>query len=485
MEMLTIGKAQASSPHLPIIVDLDGTLTPSDTLIEGCLALFVRDPGSGAAALATLVAGRQRFKAEIARLAPTNADCLPVRAEFLEWLHRKRAEGHDIHLITAADQNIADVVAKRFDLFASAVGSGAGVNLKGKAKAAYLRTRFPEGFIYAGDSAADVHVWTESAGAVLVGRGLRHRDELDEAGVAILAEFPSPSAGWRHWTSLIRVHQWPKNVMIFVPLVLSHSWADVDIVVRAVLAFLIFNLIASSTYVLNDLTDLDADRAHETKRRRAMAAGVIAAHRGAGVAAAMLTLGLVLAALLSIPFFVTALAYLAITLAYSFRLKSVPLLDLAIIGGLFTLRVVMGIAACELPSSVWLLSFAMLFFFSLAAAKRHSELMRARRAGSTMPARRGYQPGDEALTLACGVSASFGAILIMLLYLRFEANQGGLYAHGDYLIAVPVTVLLWQLRIWLISQRGELHDDPVVFALRDRISWLAFTVIALAFALAI
>jgi 4-hydroxybenzoate polyprenyltransferase len=432
-----------------------------------------------------LASGREAFKDEIARLSPINADGLPIRTEFLAWLLAKRAEGHEIHLITAADQRVAEAVAKRFELFASAVGSSLIVNLKGTAKAGYLKTRFPDGFVYAGDSGADIDVWIRSAGAVLVGRGVRHRDELNEASVPIIAEFPSQSARWRHWTSLIRAHQWPKNVMIFVPAVLSHSWGDVDVIVRAVLAFLIFNVAASSTYILNDLADLDADRAHETKRLRAMAAGVIPAHHGAGVAAAMLTLGLVFAGLLSVPFFVTVLAYLATTVAYSFRLKSVPLLDLAIIGGLFTLRVVMGVAACELPSSVWLLSFAMLFFFSLAAAKRHAELMRARRTDSTMPLRRGYQPGDEALTLACGVSASFGAILIMLLYLRFEAAQGGLYPHGDYLVAVPVTVLLWQLRIWLLSHRGELHDDPVVFALGDWVSWLAFAVIALAFAVAI
>jgi 4-hydroxybenzoate polyprenyltransferase len=459
-------------------------LTQADTLFEGFLDILLHDPRAALTALISLREGRAKFRAQVARSSSIDIDRLPIRDDFLEWLMGKRAEGHEIHLLTAADQGIADAVAQRFTVFSSAVGSRDDLNLRGAAKASRLRSQFPNGFIYAGDGTADASLWSESTGAVLVGRGTRHRCDLDEAGVPVLAEFPSKSANWQHWTSLIRPHQWSKNVMIFVPMMLSHTWADTGVVVRAVLAFLIFNLIASSTYVLNDLADLSSDRAHERKRARAMAAGVIAPHIGAGVGSLMLSFGLVFALMLSPAFFVATIVYLVITMAYSFHLKRVPMLDLAIIGGLFTLRIVMGLVACDLPSSVWLLAFSMFFFFSLATAKRHAELIRARRNGWTMPAGRGYEPGDEALTLASGVSASFGAILIMLLYLRFEAEQSGLYMHGDILIGVPIAVLLWQLRIWLLSNRGDLYDDPVVFALRDRYSWLALIAVGVAFALA-
>jgi len=274
----------------------------------------------------------------------------------------------------------------------------------------------------------------------------------------------------RLWSRALRLHQWVKNVLLFVPLVIAREFDGVD--ARDVsLGFLIFGVVASGTYLVNDLNDLAADRAHPTKRYRAIASGRIGRTTATVVSAILITGGLAASFWLMPAFGVCAVAYVALTLAYSLKLKSEPLFDVFTIGVLFLMRLVAGMLLIDNPISLWLSAFAFTLFMSLAMAKRHSELTVALRESGRMPKGRGYQPEDTELTRTFGIGSALIAFLIMVLYFQFQALSTGLYDDIQWLYVIPVAVFAWTLRIWLKAHRGLLRDDPIVFALKDRTSW--------------
>lgn len=282
-----------------------------------------------------------------------------------------------------------------------------------------------------------------------------------------------------------RAHQWAKNALIFVPLVTGHAYTNQKSVLMATAGFVLLCLLASATYMINDIVDLEADRLHPTKRLRPFASGVLPTAFGLTAAPILISISLVGALLLSPSFALVLLLYLALALAYSFRVKKVPLLDVFVIGILFTLRIVMGTEVIGLGYSPWLLSFSWAFFLSLALAKRHIEVMRADHINVADVAGRGYRAADWPLTLSFGVGSGLISVVIMLLYLINDAAPSGFYGHFKWLYAVPAFVMMWLMRIWLLSHRMELEDDPVVFALRDRASLLVGLLTVLTFILAL
>ncbi len=281
---------------------------------------------------------------------------------------------------------------------------------------------------------------------------------------------------------MLRVHQWLKNAVLLVPLVLSHSLGNKAAVSDAIVAFFLFSLVASAAYIINDIVDLAADRAHPTKRKRALASGDIPVNAGIFTAVCLVVAGIGGGLWLSFPFALSVAVYLIVSLLYSLWLKRVAPLDVVVIGCLFTARIVAGTLVIAVPLSPWLISFSLFFFTALALAKRHSELMQH---NGNDGARRGYRAGDWPLTLNFGVGLTVGALVIMLLYVRLEAAQSGLYSRPLWLLATPVIVLAWAMYLWMKSHRGTLHDDPVVFAIQDPWSWLSAALIAGSMALAL
>jgi 4-hydroxybenzoate polyprenyltransferase len=372
---------------------------------------------------------------------------------------------------------VAEAVAAHIGLFDEVKGSSPPVNLKGEEKARFLASRFGRDFVYAGDNKSDLNIWKSCRGAILIGPAYRFRGQLERNGTEIVAEFPPKPPKAHAFAKMLRLHQWLKNTIIFAPLVLSHSLGNPEVILSALAAFVIFGLIASGTYIVNDLADIEADRHHPKKRTRALASGAISIATGSAIAACLILSGLIGSFSLSTGFALTMLSYLGLTLLYSFRLKREAPIDVLVIGLLFTLRIVAGTLMTEMPLSPWLISFSLVFFTSLALTKRHSELRQAAQKGTNEIKGRGYAPDDWPLTLTFGVSLAIGALVIMLLYVRLEAAQSGLYAHPLWLLVAPMVVLAWVMRLWMISQRGSLHEDPVVFAMRDRWSWMAGLVI--------
>jgi len=291
------------------------------------------------------------------------------------------------------------------------------------------------------------------------------------------AKADEPRSGPRAWLSALRVHQWSKNGLILVPLALAQAFANPAQLAESLLAFVAFCLVSSATYLVNDLFDLAADRAHATKRRRPIAAGEIAPGLAAGVATGLLVIGLVGASLLSRAFFGVMVIYVALTLLYSLRLKREPLIDVLTIGGLFTLRIVAGMVVIGQPVSLWLSSFTLVLFTSLATAKRHAELVRAASDGGGVEGR-AYLPADIPLTAAFGMASAMTAVVVMLLYMALEAAGTGLYRQLSPLFLIPLVLAAWLARIWIRAHRGALQDDPVIFALKDKASWLHAAAVA-------
>ncbi|MEB2848299.1 UbiA family prenyltransferase [Endobacterium cereale] len=469
-----------SQDLLPIVVDLDGTLVLSDTLHETAAIALFRNPLGLTRSLATLAKGRHMLKAALAREVDVTDEILPLREDLVKWLREKASEGHELHLCSAADQTIVDKVAQRVGIFASATGS-ASTNLKGKAKAAYLAERFPDGFFYAGDHAVDMPVWQASQGIVLAGVSEQVERRAKSLGKPVIKEFQTPSLTPKEFIKAIRIHHWTKNVLMFVPLILAHEWTNISLILHTVLAFCCLLAVTSATYLLNDIADLNADRQHWSKRNRALASGRMSIRFGFTLAGCLLLGGFITASLLSWEFASVLLAYLVITGSYSLGLKRVPLLDTLIIGLLFTTRLIMGTTLLDNPRPAWLLTFALFFFFSLATAKRHTEIVRAASSGASSLKSRGYELEDAALTLALGVGAAIASLVVFMIFVLQELTPGFAYARPELLTGISILLSIWLGRIWLLSHRGQMNDDPVSFAIRDRVSLGLGIVVALLF----
>jgi 4-hydroxybenzoate polyprenyltransferase/phosphoserine phosphatase len=471
--------------RIPLVLDLDGTLTPADTLCESFVTLALRRPVAAASSVLALSRGRAAFKRHVAQHCALDAANLPYRRELIDLATSEKSRGRAVHLVTASDQTVADAVARALGMFDSATGSDGIHNLKGEAKLEHLRGRFPDGFIYAGDAAADLPLFRAARGVILCDVDRRIAAAVASAGTPVLGEMRSPPDRWKEVLHALRLHQWSKNLLIFVPLFVGHGYGDPGKIVAAALGFLALCAVASATYMINDIADLAADRLHPAKRLRPFASGRLPIAFGLIAAPLVVAAALAGAWALAPAFAGTLLVYLAMTLAYSFGLKRIPLLDVFVIGLLFTLRIAMGSEVAGLGHSPWLLSFALAFFLSLALAKRHGEVLRAARIDVEEIAGRGYRGDDWPVTLGFGIGAGLLSVIIMLLYMTNDAAPSGFYRQSGWLYAMPAMVSLWLMRIWLLSNRLMLHDDPVVFALKDRASLVLALLVAIVFWLAV
>ena len=453
---------------LPLCIDLDGTLTPSDTLVEGVLATLGRDATIGALR-ALAQGGRASLKRFVAGAAPLDASLLPYTEPLLQYARAQRAKGRRVILVTAADQAVARSVAEHLGIFDEVIASDGRENLRGAAKAAALVRRFGRsGFAYAGNDASDVAVWREAGAAILVNAPQRIAAAA-RALCPVEAEFPPRSDAARGLLRAVRPHQWSKNFLIFVPVFTAHLEGSGSAWLFAFLAFFAFSATASAIYLINDLTDLAADRRHPRKRLRPFASGAVSPRLGITAAATLILMGLVMGELSgTLP---TLLLYAVISTIYSLRLKELPLVDVFTLAGLYTLRLLAGAEAIGQPLSLWLMGFSAFLFLSLALVKRSEELRAAAEHGDEWLARRGYRPSDAGILQTFGVAAAFSATLVLALFVQSEATAQR-YASPGLLWAVVPLVMFWLCRIWLSAARGYMHDDPIVYAARDRVSWV-------------
>jgi 4-hydroxybenzoate polyprenyltransferase len=468
------------APHLPLVVDLDGTLLRTDSLHETLLDAARTAPLALGRLSYKVFAGPAAVKQYLAGVSEVDVDTWPVEAELVQFLKDEADGGRRIVLATAADQRIADAIAKRFAFIDEVIASDGERNLKGPAKAARLRERFPEGFIYAGNSVADLQVWRSSSEIILVNAPdgvARQARRLRPP----LREFARRSVSLNVLRRGLRLHQWAKNALIFVPLVLGGKVADPDAWANAALGFLALGLCASATYLINDLWDLPNDRRHWSKQYRPLASGDLSIPSSLFLAAFGFLGGVAIALFVGLAPAAVVAAYVGLSLSYSFSLKRIPILDVLILATLFTLRLGFGVVLTSVPPSPWLFVFSMFVFLSLSTAKRHTEVLRMTENGIRSTHGRGYVAADAPLTLGIGLASMLGSVLILVLYLIDEAFAHGSYANPAVLWSTPVTLFLFLGRVWTLSQRGQLKDDPVAFALKDRTSWALGLLMVLAF----
>ena len=457
---------------IPLVLDLDGTLFATDTLHESLILFLRKHPSDAWRIPGWVMSGRAAAKERLAvAVAKENIAHFPTNVGLVAFAEREAARGRRVVLATAADRVIADKAGGRFRFISEIIASNGSENVKGEAKARILMSRFPDGFVYAGDSPADLHIWSKASGAIVVGA----RSSLERkvrASTTLLATFPGSSAGASAIRRSLRLHQWAKNALVFVPLVLGGKAFDPTAWLHAAIAFVAIGLLASATYVLNDLWDLADDRQHWSKKQRPLASGDLSIAFGFGLIAVAslgafalgLAIGTGAAAVLAI--------YLALSLAYSFRLKREPIIDVFVLATLFTMRLALGMVVVGAGLSPWLIVFSMFIFLSLSLAKRQTEIVRMVEHGRERTLGRGYRASDAPLVLAIGISTMMATVLIMVIYLIDDAFPTGFYRHPDMLWGFPVIIFLFLARIWLLCHRGELHDDPVAFALKDGISLL-------------
>lgn len=449
----------------PLCVDLDGTLIATDSLVEAMLLMVKKHPGDLLKVPQWIVQGKSRLKDEIARRVMVNVELLPYRKEVLELIRREKGNGRKIVLATASHHKIAEAVAGYLGLFDEVIGSGEGVNYKGSAKLAELERRFGAGnFDYVGDANADLPIWKRARRAYVVGGGKMVREAQS---VCTPYEVIPISSGLKPVVKALRPHQWVKNLLLFIPLILAHRAGDLHLLLEAFLGFCAFSACASAIYIINDLLDLESDRRHPTKCRRPFAAGKVSVAAGMVLSATMLASAFALSVLLPWQFAVWLGVYLALTTAYSFWLKRKLLVDVILLAGLYTQRIIAGAAAVDVDLTMWLLAFSMFFFLSLAFAKRYSELTQVEDAGEARISGRGYEVRDLRVIESIGPSSGYLAVLVFCNYLN-DAHVRELYAHPKILWGVAPVLLYWITRVWFIARRRHLHDDPIIFAIRDR-----------------
>lgn len=458
-----------------LVVDLDGTLIRSDMLYESFWSSFSQDWRTPLWAVAGLMRGRAALKARMAQCGAPDPATLPFTPEVLEYVKTWRDGGGRTALVTAADQALAESIADYLGVFDEVHGSDGRTNLKGREKANFLVARFGErGYIYIGDSSADIPVWKSAATAVTVGlaNGLRDTVQAMHADATHLAPPASivPAA-----LRAMRPHQWLKNLLIFFPLLAAHLFSTLALG-QAFVAFLAYSLVASSVYLLNDLLDLASDRAHPRKRKRPLASGALPLATGMALVPVLLFAGLALSLTLAPLFLLVICGYYLLTIAYSLWLKRRPIIDICTLASLYTLRVTAGAAATGLALSVWLLAFSAFLFFALAAVKRQAELVDMAQRGLQSVAGRGYRVSDLPVVTQMATASGFVAVLVLMLYVN-EPTVLTLYTAPVLIWGACLVLLYWIARMVLIAQRGEMEDDPVVFAARDRVSQIAFVVI--------
>lgn len=442
---------------VPLVVDLDGTLVRTDTLHEAVLAFAAENPARMFDLVGWLKLGKAGFKDKLAAEQLADADTLPLNPDVMQLIEGAREAGRAVYLVSASDQRQVQAVANRVGLFDKAIGSDAQHNLSGQAKADWLVSEFGAGgFDYVGDAAVDLPVWQQARQAITVAADARLRGRVEALGAQVTHIGAALSGAQRARSHLkaMRPHQWLKNMLVFVPALAAHDPGALGL---SLLAFMVFSLTASSIYLMNDMLDLTADRRHPRKRARPFAAGDIPVAEGGVLAAALLALAAITALMLDPLFFLVMLGYVLLTTAYSLVLKRKLMVDIWTLAALYTMRIIAGGTATDIPLSGWLLAFSMFLFLSLAAVKRQSELADLKNRDLTETEGRAYHVDDLPVVLGAALASGYCSVLVLALYVS-NIEVSGLYSQPGLLWLVCPLLLYWISRAIMISWRGKMDE---------------------------
>ena len=448
-------------------MDLDGTLIKTDLLFESLLLLIKKNLFYALLIPFWLLKGRANLKHQLALRVDVTNENLPYNPEFLAYLKSERARGRPMTLISASNQQAVSKLNRHLALFDTAVGSDANKNLKAANKLQYIESlELPSGFAYAGNSHSDLAIWSKAEQVLMVNCSGDLARKLGNATEAI-SQFDAPGSNLKKFWQAMRPHQWLKNGLIFLPLILSHQLARTDLLLMACIGFVSFSLCASSVYLLNDMLDLNSDRQHRSKRDRPFACGELSLAYGLlGVPLLLLT-AFTVALLLPVEFLLVLLLYWLLTSFYSLLLKRLFLLDVLTLASLYTLRIVAGSAAIAVVTTNWLLAFSFFLFLGLAMVKRYTEFSNLQEAGKTIVEGRGYTTANLKLLSLVGGLSSLAAVVVFMFYIN-APDTTRLYSTPLLLWLICPLLLLQLGRIWAFAFAGKLDEDPLVFAITDR-----------------
>ncbi|MVV48174.1 UbiA family prenyltransferase [Pseudomonas sp. PB120] len=471
-----------STTTIPLVIDLDGTLLRSDLLLETALSFVRHKPLGMLKPFSWLITGKATLKENLATSTDIDVAVLPYDPIVIEFIEEEKRKGRTVVLATASHRSLAEKIAAHLELFDHVLASDADCNLSAHRKRDLLVKNYGnKGFDYAGNSKDDIVVWAAARDAYVVNpeRGVERKAR---AAGNVKRIIKSNTSSPKDWVKALRVHQWLKNILIFVPLIAAHRLSDLHLLLEGMIAFVLFGLCASSVYLLNDLLDLSDDRHHTSKRKRPFASGRLSITSGLIAFPSLLLISFAGSLLLLPKEFVLVLgAYYILTLAYSLVLKRQLAIDVIVLALLYTIRIIAGAAAFSIALTFWMLAFSMFMFLSLALVKRYAELKEARKKGNSEKTRgRGYYPSDLEMISSLGASSGYLAVMVLALYIHDQAT-GELYAHPQIIWLACPLLLFWTTRIWMLTHRGEMHDDPVVFAVRDRVSVAVGTLFCLVF----
>lgn len=466
----------------PLIVDLDGTLIHTDMLHETVLRTLRDNPLGIFRIPFWLSRGKAVLKRNLARQNEVDAAHLPYNDDLINWLRRECAQGRKLILCTASDRSIAETISSHLGIFDEVMASDGVTNLSGTQKAKALEQRFGKsGFDYAGNSSADLAVWRCSRNGVVVNASRSVARQAEDI-CHVEQVFPPKQIKLTTWRKALRIHQWMKNLLLFIPLLAAHQITNFAALQSLLLAFVSFSLCASAVYLSNDLLDLESDRQHPRKRNRPFASGALPVWAGVALTPLLLVASTTLATYVGGTFFRWLLLYFVLTCAYSFGIKRIMLMDCLALAMLYTIRIVAGAAAAKLSLSFWLLAFAVFLFLSLAYVKRYAELELQLAHGKTKALGRGYYTSDAPLVQTLGISAGYASVVVLALYLNSEAVTK-LYRTPEVVWAAVPILAFWVSWMWMQAHRGNMHDDPLVFAIKDVASLLAGVAFAIVLAI--
>ena len=458
-----------------LVVDLDNTLIKSDLLFETFWAAISQNWRIILHLFASIFFGKAHLKRKLANSSEIDVPNLPYNTSVLDIIEEYKADGAKIALVSASDQKLVDQIAKHLGFFDEAFGSNGDINLKGKAKANFLINRYgKKKFIYVADDLSDLSIWQYSAKIITINASklLLHRvNNLEIPIKHVCTEEQKLTA----FIKFMRPHQWTKNLLVFLPMTAAHLFA-VDILLSVFSTFLSFCLVASSGYILNDLIDLQHDRRHPRKKNRQIASGSVPIKEASVVSPILLICGMLLSLTVNWHVFAILSLYFLTTLLYSLVLKRKVIIDIFTLAGLYTHRVLAGAATLTIAPSIWLIAFSLFFFLSLAALKRQAELIIPQNSFSKKLDGRDYNRDDLPIVVGLGLSSGFLSVLVLLLYTQ-SALVKNLYGFPEALLLAAIAIAYWISRLFLISQRGGMHDDPIVFAIKDITSYVCLILV--------
>lgn len=513
--MLTQTTTESLETTCPTVlfVDLDDTLVKTDLLAEALVKAVKQSPWQLTKACSSLANGKAQFKSAVAELAVPDASLLPYRRDVIDLLNRQHEAGVRLVLATASPRVWAKQIADHLGLFDDVIASDEQDNMKGARKLQAIREYASRtghtSWAYIGDSTADLPIFEAADHSYLVTSSSkleRRATSVADSRLSVIRQSPST---WKDVVKAMRPHQWVKNILVFVPLILAHAFT-MHQALAALAAWFCFSCVASGVYLMNDMLDVESDRRHPKKSRRPFASARLSLFSGIPLVAGLLTIGFATAiAALPLKFVGLLGVYFVLTTLYSTYLKNKLILDVMVLAGLYTLRVIAGGAAVDVPVSEWLMAFSIFLFTSLAFAKRYAELSRMRNDFNAQwtinandnlevsaPQRnqqfldsmklhgRSYRIEDIGLIESLGPTSGYMSVLVLALYIS-SPQMATLYKHGWMIWYVCPMLMYWITRLWFVAKRGKLNEDPIVFALRDGVSLLTGGLVGIVMLIAI